>query len=122
MAEPVGSGLRPARRTGLTSPETVPTPTAPTATRPPTPAQDLWTSRRTSQRQQEHARKQTCRGESPKPSHPAFTRWIEAELTPAQLKGLSGGVKAGGPHNPGQAEYWSGMAGQVPPPLKPLTL
>src|SRR5712672_1092932 len=40
MDEPVGRGLRPARSSGLTSPETVPTPTAATATRPPTPAQD----------------------------------------------------------------------------------
>jgi hypothetical protein len=47
MAEPVGRGLRPARRSGLTSPETVRTLTAFTATRPPTPAQDPRTSRRT---------------------------------------------------------------------------
>jgi hypothetical protein len=40
MAEPPACGLRPARRRGLTSPEPVRTPTAATATRPPTPAQE----------------------------------------------------------------------------------
>jgi hypothetical protein len=37
MDEPVGRGLRPARHSGLTSPEPVPTPTAATATQTPDP-------------------------------------------------------------------------------------
>ena len=56
MAQPVGRGLRPARHRGLTSPDPVRAPTARAATpNPRTPAQDLWTSRRTSQRQEKHA-------------------------------------------------------------------
>ena len=40
MAQPAGRGLRPAHRSGLTSPDPVRTPTAATATRTRTPAQD----------------------------------------------------------------------------------
>ena len=48
--------LRPARRSGLTSPEPVRTPNGPTATRTPSPSQEPWTSRRTGERQDTRAR------------------------------------------------------------------
>ena len=56
MAQPARRRLRPARRSGLTSPEPVRTPTA---ARPPEPrprAQEPRTSRRTGERQDAHAR------------------------------------------------------------------
>src|SRR5580700_507088 len=56
MAQPARRGLRAARRSGLTSPDPVRTPTAATATRTLTPAQEPRTSRRTGERQDTHAR------------------------------------------------------------------
>src|SRR5580692_2793120 len=56
MAQPARRGLRAARRRGLTSPDPVRTPTAATATRTLTPAQEPRTSRRTGERQDTHAR------------------------------------------------------------------
>jgi NAD(P)-dependent dehydrogenase (short-subunit alcohol dehydrogenase family) len=79
MDEPVGRGLRPARRSGLTSPEQVTHPDGRRPPRTPAPTPETRTSRRTSQRQHKHARKQARRDENPKPSRPAFTRWIEAK-------------------------------------------
>ena len=57
-------GLRAARRSGLTSPEPVRTPTAATATRTPPPAQEPRTSRTTGERQDTHAR--THPGKTPR--------------------------------------------------------
>ena len=56
MADPVRRRLRAARRSGLTSPDPVRTPTAATATRTPHPAQEPRTSRTTGERQNAHAR------------------------------------------------------------------
>ena len=52
----LGRGLRPARRSGLTSPEPVRTRTAPAATPNPPPSQEPRTSRRTGERQDARAR------------------------------------------------------------------
>jgi hypothetical protein len=56
MAQPARRGLRPARRSGLTSHDPARTPTAATATRTLTPAREPRTSRRTGERQDTHAR------------------------------------------------------------------
>ena len=82
MAEPVGRGLRAARRSGLTSPEPVRTSDGPSG-HPETPDPgpgNLWTSRRTVSGR-ENTPKTTRGGQSPKPPHSAFNRWIEAKVT-----------------------------------------
>jgi hypothetical protein len=56
MAQPVGRGLRPARRSGLTSPETVRTPTPETGTEPLTPQEPV-DKPQNRQRQEKNARK-----------------------------------------------------------------
>ena len=56
MAEPPRRSLRAARRSGLTSPEPVSTPTAATATRPQPPSQEPRTSRTAGERQDTRAR------------------------------------------------------------------
>ena len=56
MAQPLGSGLRPARRSGLTSPEQVTHPKRPAGhPEPQPPSPEPRTSRRTGQRQETHA-------------------------------------------------------------------
>jgi hypothetical protein len=82
MAEPLGRGLRPARRSGLTSPEPVRDPTAMTATRTPHPAQEPRTSRRTGERQDAHARNHLAKllvQESSRKRATGIGRWIEAK-------------------------------------------
>ena len=54
MAEPLGTGLRPARYCGLTSPDPVSTVNGHRHT-PPAPAREPRTSRRTRERQEKHA-------------------------------------------------------------------
>ena len=78
MAEPVGRGLRPARRSGLTSPEPVTHPHGRKATRDPGPGPGPVDKPQNSQRQENHARKQPAR-RKPETAAPAFTRWIEAK-------------------------------------------
>ena len=81
MAEPARRGLRPACRSGLTSPGTVRTPTAATATRPLIPAKEPRTSRRTGERQDTHARTHlgkllVQKSDQKRPT--GIGRWIEA--------------------------------------------
>jgi len=79
MAEPAGSGLRAARRSGLTRPEPVTHPHGRNGhPKPPAPGTGPVDKPQNSQRQHTHARKQARRDENPKPPHPAFGRWIEA--------------------------------------------
>ena len=74
MAEPLGRGLRAARRSGLTSPEPVRTPTAPAATRTPSPSpgtQDKPHSRRAAGRPRPESPRKTPRaGIKPETSYP----------------------------------------------------
>ena len=77
MAEPLGSSLRPAPRSGLTSPEQVRTHDARQATRPQPPARgpDKPQNR---QRQAKHALKALTNENA----HHQFIRWIEAKAVP----------------------------------------
>jgi hypothetical protein len=88
MDEPVQRRLRPARRSGLTSPDPVRTPTAVTATRTLTPAQESRTSRRTGQRQNTLARihpgKRLVK-ETGRKGLTGMGRWIEAKRDIRQL-------------------------------------
>jgi hypothetical protein len=81
MAEPLGRHPRPARRSGLTSPEQVRTPTAPAATPDPAPSQEPWTSRTAGERQDAHARNHLAKllaQESSRKRATRIDRWIEA--------------------------------------------
>jgi hypothetical protein len=73
MAEPLRSRLRPARRSGLTSPEPVPNPNARQGTPPQAPTQDP-DKPQNRQRQAKHALKALPDENS---SH-EINRWIEA--------------------------------------------
>jgi Transposase DDE domain group 1 len=81
MAHPPRRGLRPARRSGLTSPDPVSTSTATTATRLRPPAQEPRTSRRTGERQDargpDSPRKLPVQ-ESGRKRPTGIGRWIEA--------------------------------------------
>ena len=82
MAEPVGRGLRTARRSGLTSPEPARTPTAPRPPRTPSPSPEPRTSRTTGERQDDRARNQLAKllvQESRQKRATGIGRWIEAQ-------------------------------------------
>jgi hypothetical protein len=81
MAQPLGRGLRPARRSGLTSPDPVRTPT-PQGHPDPTPTQEPRTSRTTGKRRDAHAPTHLAEllvQESSRKRATAIHRWIEAE-------------------------------------------
>src|SRR6266576_3652198 len=83
MAEPLGRHPRPARRSGLTSPGQVRTPTAPAATPDPAPSQEPWTSRTAGERQDAHARNHLAKllaQESSRKRATRIDRWIEGKL------------------------------------------
>ena len=84
MGEPVRRRLRAARRSGLTSPNQVRTPTAARPPRSLTPAQEPRTSRRTDERQDIHARIHPGKllvQESDRERITGTGRWIEAKPT-----------------------------------------
>jgi hypothetical protein len=69
MAEPLGRHLRPARRSGLTSPEPVRTPDGPRGHPDPAPSQEPWTSRTAGERQDApgiSSRNSSCRNQAGK--------------------------------------------------------
>ena len=81
MAEPARRGLRPARRSGLTSPEPVRTRDGPDGHPNPPPSQEPRTSRRTGERQDAHARIHPGKllvQESGRKRATGIGRWIEA--------------------------------------------
>ena len=78
----LGRGLRPARRSGLTSPDRSAPLTAPTATRTPPPSPEPRTSRTTGERQDARARNHLAKllvQESSRKRATRIGRWIEAE-------------------------------------------
>jgi hypothetical protein len=80
MAEPLGRGLRAARRSGLTRPEPVRTPTAPAATRTPSRSPEPRTSRTAGERQDARARNHLAKRlvqESSRKRATGIGRWIE---------------------------------------------
>jgi hypothetical protein len=83
MAEPARHGLRPARRSGLTSPDPVRTRLGPRRPpEPPPPSQEPRTSRRTGERQDAHPRIHSGKPLVQKSNRKGPTgigRWIEAE-------------------------------------------
>ena len=81
MAEPLGRGLRAARRSGLTSPEPVRTPTAPAATQNPVPEPGTLDKPQNRQRQDARARNHLAKllvQESSRKRATGIGRWIEA--------------------------------------------
>ena len=82
MGEPVRRRLWAARRSGLTSPDPVRTPTAARPPRPLTPAQGPRTSRTTGERQDACARIHLAKflvQQSSRKRLAAINRWIEAK-------------------------------------------
>ncbi len=82
MAEPLGRGLRSARRSGLTCPEPVRTPDGPAATRTPSPSPEPRTSRTAGERQDARARNHLAKllvQESSRKRATGIGRWIEAK-------------------------------------------
>ncbi len=82
MAEPLGRHLRPARRSGLTSPEQVRTPDSPRGHPDPAPSQEPWTSRTAGERQEARARNHLTKllvQESSRKRATRIDRWIEAK-------------------------------------------
>jgi hypothetical protein len=80
MAQPVGRGLRPARRRGLTSPDQVRTPRR-KATRAPTPTPEPVDKPLTGERRDAHALIHLARllvQQSSRERATAIHRWIEA--------------------------------------------
>ena len=78
----LGRGLRAARRSGLTSPEPVRTPTAPRPPRTPPPSQEPRTSRTAGERQDARARNHLGKllvQESSRKRATGIGRWIEAK-------------------------------------------
>jgi hypothetical protein len=82
MAEPLRRGLRPARRSGLTSPDRSAPQTARAATPNPAPGPGTRTSRRTGKRQEARARIHLTRllvQQSGRKRAAVIGRWIEAK-------------------------------------------